>query len=85
MRRVIVLLLAALAVAPLAIAHDLAGDWIATVMELPGMNHLLQDARTGAPDEYNDIEETMSPAAVKIIADWLSLNVLTRHRARTGA
>jgi len=44
----------------------------ATVIELPGMNHLLQDAKTGAPNEYNDIEETMSPAALKIITDWLN-------------
>ena len=57
----------------------------ATVMELPGMNHLLQDARTGAPDEYNDIEETMSPTALKIITDWLRVNVLTRHHVRRGA
>jgi hypothetical protein len=35
------------------------------------MNHLLQDAKTGAPNEYNDIEETMSPAALKFITDWL--------------
>ncbi len=46
----------------------------ATVMELPGMNHLLQDAKTGAPSEYNDIEETMSPTALKIITDWLSMH-----------
>jgi len=45
----------------------------ATVMELPGMNHLLQDAKTGAPSEYNDIEETMSPTALKIITDWLGM------------
>lgn len=50
----------------------------ATVMELRGMNHLLQDAKTGAPSEYNDIEETMSPTALKIITDWLSRNVLRR-------
>ncbi|HEY6389530.1 MAG TPA: alpha/beta hydrolase [Candidatus Acidoferrum sp.] len=49
----------------------------ATVIELPGMNHLLQDAKTGAPSEYNDIEETMSPAALKIITDWLNRNVLS--------
>jgi uncharacterized protein len=45
----------------------------ATVIELAGMNHLLQDAKTGAPSEYNDIEETMSPTALKIITDWVSL------------
>jgi uncharacterized protein len=43
----------------------------ATVMELPGMNHLLQDAKTGAPNEYNDIEETVSPVGLKIISDWM--------------
>jgi pimeloyl-ACP methyl ester carboxylesterase len=47
----------------------------ATVVELPGMNHLLQDANTGSPGEYNDIEETMSAAALKIIVDWVRLNV----------
>jgi hypothetical protein len=51
----------------------------ATVIELAGMNHLLQDAKTGAPSEYNDIEETMSPKALNIITDWLSLNVPTRQ------
>lgn len=51
----------------------------ATVIELRGMNHLLQDAKTGAPSEYNEIEETMSPAALKIIADWL-----TRYAFTTG-
>jgi pimeloyl-ACP methyl ester carboxylesterase len=44
----------------------------ATIMELAGMNHLLQDAKTGAPNEYNDIEETMSPKALNIIADWVA-------------
>jgi hypothetical protein len=33
----------------------------ATVVALPDMNHLLQDAKTGPPNEYNDIKETMSP------------------------
>ena len=51
----------------------------ATVVELPGMNHLLQDAKTGAPNEYNDIEETMSPTALKIITDWLN-KVVQTHR-----
>jgi hypothetical protein len=50
----------------------------ATVIELPGMNHLLQDAKTGSPNEYNNIEETMSPTALKIICDWVSLQARTR-------
>jgi uncharacterized protein len=46
----------------------------ATVIELPGMNHLLQDAKTGAPNEYDSIDETMSPAALRIIVEWLEKN-----------
>jgi len=53
----------------------------ATVIELPGMNHLLQDAKTGSPNEYNDIEETMSPTALKIICDWVSLQTRSRRKA----
>ncbi|HEX8871600.1 MAG TPA: alpha/beta fold hydrolase, partial [Candidatus Acidoferrum sp.] len=44
----------------------------ARIIELQGMNHLLQSARSGAPNEYNEIEETMSPSALKIITDWLA-------------
>jgi len=56
----------------------------ATVIELPGMNHLLQDAKTGAPNEYNDIEETISPAAIKNIIDWLSRYALGPRRKAPG-
>jgi len=52
----------------------LKGSPNATVIELPGMNHLLQEAKTGSPNEYNDIEETMSPAALKIIVDWVRMH-----------
>lgn len=42
----------------------------ATVVTLPGKNHLMQDAKTGGPNEYNDIEETMSPTALDLIVGW---------------
>ncbi len=44
-------------------------DW--RCMRLPGLNHLFQHAKTGSPMEYRDIEETMSPDALKIISDWI--------------
>jgi len=56
----------------------------ATVVELPGMNHLLQDSKTGAPNEYNDIEETMSPIALKTITDWLNKMVQTHGSESAG-
>ncbi len=54
-----------------AARESLKGNPNATVVEMRGMNHLLQDAQTGSPNEYNEIEETMSPTALKIIADWV--------------
>jgi hypothetical protein len=53
-----------------------------TVMELQGMNYFLQDTRTGSPNEYNNIERTKSPAAIKIICDWVNLQ--TRSSVKLG-
>jgi uncharacterized protein len=41
------------------------------IFELPGLNHMFQDCKTGAFSEYNQIEETFSPKALKIMGDWL--------------
>ena len=38
---------------------------------LPGLNHLFQHAQTGAPGEYQSIEETWSVDAMELIADWI--------------
>ena len=38
---------------------------------LPGLNHLFQPCRSGAVAEYNQIEETISPAALDLITVWL--------------
>ena len=38
---------------------------------LPGLNHLMQTAKTGGVPEYNQIEETMAPAALDKMAAWL--------------
>ncbi|HEY6188144.1 MAG TPA: alpha/beta fold hydrolase [Pyrinomonadaceae bacterium] len=42
-----------------------------TTIELPELNHLLQTSRTGSPNEYAQIEETISPKALEIIANWI--------------
>lgn len=38
---------------------------------LPGLNHLFQTAKTGSPTEYASIEETFSPAALRLVGDWV--------------
>jgi pimeloyl-ACP methyl ester carboxylesterase len=53
----------------------LAGNPKAEIEELPGLNHLFQTAQTGSPAEYGRIEETIAPAALDKVADWI------RHRA----
>ena len=47
-----------------------AGNTDVTRRILPGLNHLFQTAKTGAPAEYRRIEETIAPAALQIMTDW---------------
>ena len=48
------------------------------VQELPGLNHLFQSANTGGVSEYTKIEETISPAALKVMGDWILAHVRTQ-------
>ena len=43
----------------------------ADVRELPGLNHLFQPSKTGAPTEYGKIEETIAPAALEVVSAWI--------------
>jgi dienelactone hydrolase len=49
-----------------------AGNRDHEVKELPGLNHLFQPAKSGSPSEYATIDETFSPTALRIVADWIS-------------
>jgi pimeloyl-ACP methyl ester carboxylesterase len=49
-----------------------AGNKNVEIVEFAGLNHLFQTAKTGAPGEYGDIEETMAPAVLDTIAKWVS-------------
>jgi uncharacterized protein len=42
-----------------------------TTHELPRLNHLFQTARTGGLGEYARITETFSPAALRMLSDWI--------------
>lgn len=42
-----------------------------TVVELPDLNHLFQTSTSGSPAEYASIEETMSPAALELVSNWI--------------
>ncbi len=46
---------------PIEAALKEAGNANVTIKELPGLNHLFQHCKTGAPSEYGAIEETFAP------------------------
>ena len=46
-----------------------------TVRVLPGINHMLQPARTGSMQEYMEIEQTIAPAVLQALDEWLAATV----------
>ncbi len=48
------------------------------VKTLPKLNHLMQTAKTGAPAEYGQIEETASPVALSEVTNWLKQTLTTK-------
>jgi alpha/beta superfamily hydrolase len=54
-----------------ALEAALAGNPDASVMTLAGLNHLFQNATTGAIGEYVFLTETFDPGAIQLIVDWI--------------
>lgn len=54
-----------------AVEDALGGNADAVIQVLPGLNHLFQEAETGSPSEYQQIEQTMSPAALDRVGAWI--------------
>lgn len=52
-------------------ALEAGGDKHFEIVELPGLNHLFQTAKTGSPSEYAQIEETIAPVALETMANWI--------------
>lgn len=58
-----------------AIRGATKGNPDVTIVELPGLNHLFQTAKTGAVGEYADIEETVAPIALDTMSSWIRKHV----------
>jgi fermentation-respiration switch protein FrsA (DUF1100 family) len=43
-----------------------------TILRVPGVNHLLQPATTGAVSEYASIETTIDEGVLKQITEWIN-------------
>ena len=52
-----------------------AGNKNYTVLEMKNLNHWFQTCKTGALAEYGIVQETMSPVALKTIAQWIKTRV----------
>lgn len=52
-------------------ALEAGGNPDVTVRRLPGLNHLFQRARTGSPSEYFQLEETLAPEVLDLVAQWI--------------
>ena len=53
------------------VALSKGGNKNATAIELPNLNHLFQECKTGSPQEYATIEQTFSPIALTEILKWI--------------
>jgi len=42
----------------------------ATLVVLPGINHMMQTCTTGLPEEYDEIDETISPDVLDAVRQW---------------
>lgn len=52
-------------------ALEKGGNQNVTIMELQGLNHMLQEAETGLPEEFETIPQTISPVALNAITEWI--------------
>lgn len=48
-----------------------SGNTRVKIVERPGLNHLFQPCKTGAPSEYATITQTFEPETLKLMADWI--------------
>lgn len=58
-------------IAEIEAAVKKGGNKALTTKILPGLNHLFQKCKTGSPDEYATIEETVDPAALDAVTQWI--------------
>ncbi|RZK10757.1 MAG: alpha/beta hydrolase [Flavobacterium sp.] len=56
-------------------ALEKGGNKKVTVVEFPNTNHLFQECTTCTIEEYEKIEQTFSPIALKQISDWIAVQV----------
>ena len=46
-----------------------------SIKKIDGVNHMFQHCNTGIVTEYQQIEETISPEVLQVVAKWIKLNI----------
>jgi len=49
------------------------GNKQAIIQEIPNLNHLFQESKTGSISEYGSIEQTFSPSVLTLMLHWLKI------------
>jgi fermentation-respiration switch protein FrsA (DUF1100 family) len=47
------------------------GNKQVVIREYPDMNHLFQECKTGSPEEYSTIEQTIAPIVLNDLSGWI--------------
>ncbi len=55
-----------------------------TIHRLPQLNHLFQHAKTGSPDEYAAIDETIAPEVLELIGQWVLDQTSGEKKSKAG-
>ncbi|AZQ61037.1 alpha/beta fold hydrolase [Flammeovirga pectinis] len=50
-----------------------AGNTDIDIEEIKGVNHLFQECDTGLPNEYGEIEQTLSPVLLEKVTTWVTI------------
>ena len=53
------------------VSLEKAGNKNFKTVEMEGLNHLFQEAETGSPSEYGQIEQTISPKVLDLVTNWI--------------
>ena len=47
------------------------GNKQVVIRDYPDMNHLFQECKTGSPEEYSIIEQTIAPIVLNDLSGWI--------------
>ena len=57
--------------AEITAALEAGGNRDFHVVAVPGLNHMLQAAKTGDPAEYDELPDIVAPVALELITNWI--------------